>query len=143
MHYERMGDVAERIEALSITKRMVSTGAFPFAHAVRPSHAYLEVGRCSQVHVAASRERRRGVLPVRRRLDQVLLSRPRQFLFAPRTRLRRGFARSRSGRSSACVYAPAGGESWVGEWREREEGAAAAAAGEAGRGEEGVCDGVV
>lgn len=26
MHYERMGDVAERIDALTITKRFVSTG---------------------------------------------------------------------------------------------------------------------
>ena len=28
MHYERMGDVAERIDALTITKRFVSTGEF-------------------------------------------------------------------------------------------------------------------
>lgn len=26
MHYERMGDVADRIEALTITKKFVSTG---------------------------------------------------------------------------------------------------------------------
>ncbi|BGP57040.1 BAR adaptor protein Hob1 [Rhodotorula sphaerocarpa] len=32
MHYERMGDVAERIEALSITKRMVSTAKFMSQH---------------------------------------------------------------------------------------------------------------
>lgn len=30
MHYERMGDVAERIDALTITKRFVSTGEFRF-----------------------------------------------------------------------------------------------------------------
>jgi amphiphysin len=28
MHYERMGDVAERIDALTITKRFVSTGEY-------------------------------------------------------------------------------------------------------------------
>lgn len=34
MHYERMGDVPERIEALSITKRFTSTGSSP--HSARP-----------------------------------------------------------------------------------------------------------
>ncbi|GAA5961939.1 hypothetical protein JCM8115_001617 [Rhodotorula mucilaginosa] len=32
MHYERMGDVAERIDALTITKRFVSTAKFMSAH---------------------------------------------------------------------------------------------------------------